>query len=72
MGKRYPLGAVTLKMMYVLAEPSELMCIQMYELFAKMRFGMTDEEYETQQELLGKEPSNYEEFVKRTAVEWKE
>lgn len=32
---------------------------------------MTKEEYETQKELLGKEPSNYEEFVRRTGAEWK-
>ncbi|KAI4260271.1 MAG: hypothetical protein LQ352_000393 [Teloschistes flavicans] len=44
----------------------------MYELFTKIKFGMSDEEYETQKELLGKEPNSYEEFVKRTGAEWKE
>lgn len=43
----------------------------MYELFEKIKFAMSDEEYETQKELLGKEPSSYEEFVKRTGAEWK-
>lgn len=36
-----------------------------------MEFGMTEEDYKTQRELLGKEPSDYEEFVKRTGAEWK-
>lgn len=44
---------------------------QMYEIFGNMGFGMTDEDYETQKELLGKEPSNYEEFVKRVGAEWR-
>ncbi|KAL8739337.1 MAG: hypothetical protein Q9181_000068 [Wetmoreana brouardii] len=43
----------------------------MWQLFVNMEFGMTDREYEMQKELLGKEPSSYEEFVKRTAAEWK-
>lgn len=46
--------------------------LKMYELFTKIKFGMSDEEYETQKELLGKEPNSYEEFVKRTGAEWKE
>lgn len=43
----------------------------MYEIFGNMGFGMTDEDYETQKELLGKEPSNYEDFVKRIGAEWR-
>ncbi|KAI4151478.1 MAG: hypothetical protein L6R39_002020 [Caloplaca ligustica] len=42
----------------------------MYELFGKMAFALTDEEYETQKELLGKEPNDYEEFAKKTGAEW--
>ena len=45
--------------------------MQMYELFGTMSFGLTDEEYETLKELLGKEASDYEEFVRRTGAEWK-
>lgn len=44
----------------------------MYQLFNSMGFGMTEEEYKTQKELLGKEPSGYEEFVKRTGTVWKQ
>ncbi|KAI4279167.1 MAG: hypothetical protein L6R38_005094 [Xanthoria sp. 2 TBL-2021] len=43
----------------------------MYELFDKMELGMTDEQYSTQKELLGKDPSSYEEFVKKTATQWR-
>lgn len=43
----------------------------MYELFDRMEFGMTDEEFSMQKELLGKEPNSYEEFVKETATEWR-
>ncbi|KAI4204436.1 MAG: hypothetical protein LQ350_001193 [Teloschistes chrysophthalmus] len=43
----------------------------MYELFEKIKFAMSDQDYEMQKELLGKEPSSYEEFVKRTGAEWK-
>lgn len=32
---------------------------------------MTDEEYSMQKELLGKDPSSYEEFVKKTATQWR-
>ncbi|KAL8690899.1 MAG: hypothetical protein Q9218_003751, partial [Villophora microphyllina] len=42
----------------------------MYELFEKLKFGMSEEEYKTQTELLGKEASSYEDFVKKTAAEW--
>ncbi|KAL8941479.1 MAG: hypothetical protein Q9216_002207 [Gyalolechia sp. 2 TL-2023] len=44
----------------------------MYELFGNMEFGLTDEEHDTQRELLGREPSSYEEFVKRTGADWRE
>ncbi|KAL8752809.1 MAG: hypothetical protein Q9199_005476 [Rusavskia elegans] len=43
----------------------------MYELCDKMEFGMTDEEYSMQKELLGKNPSSYEEFVKKIASQWR-
>ncbi|KAL9602569.1 MAG: hypothetical protein Q9219_001713 [cf. Caloplaca sp. 3 TL-2023] len=43
----------------------------MYEIFGVMEFGTTDEGYETQKELLGKEPNSYEEFVRKTGAEWK-
>ncbi|KAL8673851.1 MAG: hypothetical protein Q9168_001763 [Polycauliona sp. 1 TL-2023] len=43
----------------------------MYQLFDQMVFGMNDEEYKMQKELLGKEPSSYEHFVRETAAEWK-
>ncbi|KAL8843149.1 MAG: hypothetical protein Q9170_000279 [Blastenia crenularia] len=43
----------------------------MYELFESIEFGMTVEEYEEQVELLGKEPNDYEEFVRKTGAEWK-
>ncbi|KAL8710932.1 MAG: hypothetical protein Q9220_004531 [cf. Caloplaca sp. 1 TL-2023] len=42
----------------------------MYQLFESATFGMTDEEYNKQKELLGREPSSYKEFVKRTGAEW--
>ena len=43
----------------------------MYELFGKLEFGMTDEEYEVQKRLLGKEPSDYEKWVASKSAEWK-
>ncbi|KAM0431290.1 hypothetical protein ACHAPT_005261 [Fusarium lateritium] len=43
----------------------------MYELFDKQGFGMTETEYEEQVKLLGKRPSSYEEFIKKTSEEWK-
>ena len=33
-------------------------------------FAMSDEEFETQKRLLGREPRGYEEFVKAEAAEW--
>ncbi|KAF2172066.1 hypothetical protein M409DRAFT_17308 [Zasmidium cellare ATCC 36951] len=42
----------------------------MYELFAVQSFGPTDEEYETLVECLGREPEDYEEFVRKTGKEW--
>ncbi|KAI9150322.1 hypothetical protein HJFPF1_10081 [Paramyrothecium foliicola] len=43
----------------------------MYECFEAEGYGMTDAEYQDQIELLGKAPSRYEDFVERTANEWK-
>ncbi|KAK4508271.1 hypothetical protein PRZ48_002009 [Zasmidium cellare] len=42
----------------------------MYELFAEQSFGLTDEEYETLVQCLGREPEDYEEFVRKTGKEW--
>ncbi|EWZ27785.1 uncharacterized protein FOBCDRAFT_204225 [Fusarium oxysporum Fo47] len=43
----------------------------MYEWFEVHGFGMTEKEYEDQILLLGKVPASYEEFVKKTADEWR-
>jgi uncharacterized protein YbjT (DUF2867 family) len=43
----------------------------MYETFEVQEFGMTEENYEEQVKLLGKEPEKYEKFVEDTAREWK-
>ncbi|EMD01162.1 hypothetical protein BAUCODRAFT_199647 [Baudoinia panamericana UAMH 10762] len=43
----------------------------MYEVFAKVGFGMNEEEYKEQVELLGQEPVNYEEWVTKTGSSWK-
>jgi uncharacterized protein YbjT (DUF2867 family) len=42
----------------------------MYEYFNEAGFGMSDEEYDEQVELLGRPPVRYEDFVKKTAAEW--
>lgn len=42
----------------------------MYELFAIMPFGPSDEEYEMLVECLGREPQDYEEFVRKTGKDW--
>ena len=44
----------------------------MYEIFETKVFGMTEEEYEMQVELLGKEAESYERFVEETARKWLE
>lgn len=43
----------------------------MYEAFGRVRFGMTQEEYESQIELLGKEPEDYEKWVEGTGKAWR-
>ncbi|RSM08920.1 hypothetical protein CEP52_004377 [Fusarium oligoseptatum] len=43
----------------------------MYEFFERNGFGMTEAEHQEQVKLLGKNPANYEEFIKKTAGEWK-
>lgn len=42
----------------------------MYETFAIQGLGLTEEEYEMQAECLGREPEDYEEFVRKTGKEW--
>lgn len=42
----------------------------MYQAFGEHGFGMTEEEYELQVEVLGKQPEDYGEWVKKTAKEW--
>lgn len=42
----------------------------MYETFAVLPFGPTDEEYEMLVECLGREAEDYEEFVRETGKEW--
>ncbi|KAF4973200.1 hypothetical protein FSARC_452 [Fusarium sarcochroum] len=43
----------------------------MYEYFEAEGFGMTDEEYLDQVELLGRAPASYEDFVKSTGKGWR-
>lgn len=43
----------------------------MYKMFSKGRFGMSDEQYAEQVQLLGKEAENYSEWVRKTAACWK-
>ncbi|KAF2717053.1 NAD(P)-binding protein [Polychaeton citri CBS 116435] len=43
----------------------------MYESFKQMEFGMTDEEYDLQVELLGKEAEDYAAWVNKTAQSWR-
>jgi uncharacterized protein YbjT (DUF2867 family) len=43
----------------------------MYETFAKHGFGMNEEEYKEQIEVLGREPRSYEQFVEETGKMWK-
>ncbi|KAK7943145.1 uncharacterized protein PG986_012258 [Apiospora aurea] len=42
----------------------------MHETFAAHGFGMTEEQYQQQVELLGKEPADYEEWLKSTGAQW--
>jgi nucleoside-diphosphate-sugar epimerase len=44
----------------------------MFEFFEKLPFGMTEEQYGEQVKLLGREAASYEEFVERTAKEWRQ
>lgn len=44
----------------------------MYETLVISGFGMTDEMYEEQKQLLGREPSSYEDFIKTNATQKKE
>ncbi|KZL69631.1 family transcriptional regulator [Colletotrichum incanum] len=44
----------------------------MYELFETVGLGMSEDDYESQVELLGKEPEDYAQFVKDTAKSWLE
>ncbi|KAF7554934.1 hypothetical protein G7Z17_g2548 [Cylindrodendrum hubeiense] len=43
----------------------------MYELFDAQGFGMSEDEYRDQVALLGRSPTSYEEFVRKTAESWK-
>ena len=43
----------------------------MYETFAAHKFGMSEEEYELQVEILGKEAEDYEAWVKKVGVSWR-
>lgn len=43
----------------------------MYEMFTHVPFGMTEEEYKTQVECLGKEPEDYEAWVKKVGESWR-
>ncbi|KAK7433030.1 hypothetical protein QQZ08_000503 [Neonectria magnoliae] len=43
----------------------------MYEWFDGSGFGMTEAEFQDQVALLGREPTSYEQFVSKTAEEWK-
>ncbi|CAJ2508753.1 Uu.00g137790.m01.CDS01 [Anthostomella pinea] len=42
----------------------------MYEMFEKVGFGMSEQEYGEQVKLLGKEPEEYEAWVQRTGQSW--
>ncbi|KAF2439252.1 NAD(P)-binding protein [Karstenula rhodostoma CBS 690.94] len=44
----------------------------MYELFEAMPFGITEEQYNEQVALLGKEADSYEKFVEDTGKQWKQ
>lgn len=43
----------------------------MFEIFAVEAFGMSEEEYATQVEVLGKEAEDYEEWVKKVGASWR-
>jgi hypothetical protein len=45
--------------------------IQLYEGIISTGFGMSEEEYELQVKLLGREPAKYEDYVVKLAAEWK-
>ena len=42
----------------------------MYEIFEKEAFGMSEEEYQVQVKLLGREPEDYEAWVRRVGESW--
>ncbi|ETS73572.1 hypothetical protein PFICI_14518 [Pestalotiopsis fici W106-1] len=42
----------------------------MYQAFAETGFGMNEDEYREQVDLLGREPASYEDWVKETARSW--
>lgn len=42
----------------------------MYQAFSETGFGMNEDEYRQQVELLGREPADYEEWVEETAKSW--
>ena len=42
----------------------------MYEIFLNVGFGMSEEEYEQQVELLGKEPEDYPAWVRKIGESW--
>lgn len=44
----------------------------MYDTFAQERFGMSEEDYALQVEVLGKEAEDYEAWVRKVGAEWKE
>ena len=44
----------------------------MYETFAKKGFGMGEEEYQVQVELLGREPEDYAAWVKKEGESWRD
>ncbi|KAM5344549.1 hypothetical protein ACJ41O_013084 [Fusarium nematophilum] len=43
----------------------------MYEWFGEQGFAMSEDEYQEQVALLGRVPASFEEFVRKTAEEWK-
>ena len=43
----------------------------MYDMFTLMPFGMTDEEYQLQVDCLGREPEDYEAWVKQNGESWR-
>jgi hypothetical protein len=43
----------------------------LYEGIVLTGLGMSEEDYKTQVEFLGREPAKYEDFVMKVAEEWK-